>query len=330
MPAQLSLNLIAILLLNLSFAFLSGLTDSANIVAPVISARAIRPRFALLLVAAAALTAPFLFGVAVARAFGTGVLLPASVDPTTVLAATFSAVAWRWLTWRWAVPASSSHGVIGGMLGAGLAAGGLGAVNLAGLWRVLLSLFISPVIGLIAGYFLTALLYRLAENATPRINGFFRFSQVFTALALALSWGANDAQKTIGLLALGVAASQGQAFSIPAWTILLAMGTVALGSLTGGRRLIRKLGGKFYRIRPIHGLAAQLASAGVSFIATSVGAPVSTTQVVSTTILGAGAAQRVNMVRWGVAAEILWAWVLTVPATVALGALGVWVLRWLS
>jgi len=174
---------------------------------------------------------------------------------------------------------------------------------------------------------LTALLYRLAERATPRINGLFRVSQVFTALALALSYGANDGQKTIGLLALGVAAASGTAFNIPTWTVVLSMTAIALGALTGGSRLIRKLGGRFYRIRPIHGLAAQLAAAGVSFVATAVGAPVSTTQVVSTTILGAGAAQRVNMVRWGVATDIIWAWVLTVPATTALGALAVVVLQ---
>jgi inorganic phosphate transporter, PiT family len=309
------------------FAYLSGIGDSANIVAPVVSSRAIRPQFAVLLTAGAVLAAPVLVGVAVARSFGTGVLLPASVNPVTVLAATLSALLWRWLTWWWSIPASSSHGVIGGMLGAGLAAGGFTAVNLGGLVRVLLALFLSPVVGLVVGYLLTALLYRLAEQATPRINRYFRYSQVLTALVLALSWGANDAQKAIGLLALGVAAATGAAFNIPFWVIALAMGTTALGALTGGTRLVRTLGGKFYRIRPIHGLAAQLAATGVTFAATALGAPVSTTQVVSSTILGAGAAQRVNMVRWGVAAEIVWAWVLTVPATVLIGALAVWVLQ---
>ena len=329
MPVPLTPALLALLLLNLIFAYFSGIADTANIVAPVISSRAIRPQFAVLLAAGAVVVAPLLFGVAVARAFGTGVLLPAAVSPQTVLAATLSAVLWRLITWWWNVPASSSHGVVGGLVGAGLAAGGLGAVNLGGLERVLLALFLSPAVGLVAGYVLTGLLYALAERATPRINGWFRLSQVFTALVLALSWGANDAQKAIGLLALGVAAASGASFNIPLWVIVVAMGATALGGLTGGSRLIRKLGGKFYRIRPIHGLAAQLAAAGVSFVATAVGAPVSTTQVVSTTILGAGAAQRLNMVRWGVATEILWAWVLTVPATMALGALGVWVLRWL-
>lgn len=327
MPITITPNLVAILLLNLIFAYLSGIADSANIVAPVISSRAMRPRLAVLLTAGAALAAPFLFGVAVARAFGTGVLLPAGVSPVTVLAATLSAVLWRWLTWLWGVPTSASHGVIGGLLGAGLAAGGLTAVNLGGLVWVLAALFISPAVGLLAGYLLTALLYRLAERATPRINGWFRASQVLTALVLALSWGANDAQKAIGLLALGVAAATGAAFSIPTWTILLAMGATVLGALTGGTRLLRTLGGKFYRIRPIHGLAAQLAAAGVSFAATAIGAPVSTTQVVSTTLLGAGAAQRLNMVRWGVVTEIFWAWMLTVPATMLLGALAVLLLQ---
>ncbi|MCC7358499.1 MAG: inorganic phosphate transporter [Anaerolineales bacterium] len=329
MPAPLTPALLVLVLLNLIFAYFSGIADTANIVAPVISSRAIRPQFAVLLAAGAALAAPLLFGVAVARTFGVGVLLPAAAGPHTVLAATFSATLWRLITWWWNVPASSSHGVVGGLVGAGLAAGGLPAVNLEGLGRVLLALFVSPLAGLLAGFIITGLLYALAERATPRINNLFRLSQVFTALVLALSWGANDAQKAIGLLALGVAAVTGASFDIPLWVSVAAMGATALGGLTGGSRLIRKLGGKFYRIRPIHGLAAQLAAAGVSFAATAVGAPVSTTQVVSTTILGAGAAQRLNMVRWGVAAEIVWAWVLTVPATVALGALGVWALRWL-
>ncbi len=164
-------------------------------------------------------------------------------------------------------------------------------------------------------------------QASPRINNTFRQGQVLTAFALALSWGANDAQKTIGLLALGAAAATGQPFSIPPWAIAAAVSAVALGTLTSGRRLIRTLGGRFYRIRPINGLAAQLASALVIFGAARLGGPVSTTQVVSTAIMGAGAAERVNKVRWGVATNILIAWVLTIPATALLGAALLFLLR---
>lgn len=318
---------IAIVVTSLFFAYLSGVTDSANIVAPVISSRALPRRRVLLLAAAATGVAPLIFGVAVARAFGAGVVLPAGVTPAVVLAATLSALAWRWLTWRLSLPSSSSHALVGGLVGAGLAAAGLGQINLSGLLKVFLALFLSPAVGLLAGYAITSLIYWLAQRATPRVNVLFRYGQVLTAGALALSWGANDAQKTIGLLALGLAAVTGQPFAIPAWTIAASTLAVMLGTLTSGSRMIRTLGGRFYRIRPVHGLAAQLAAAVVIFGAAAAGGPVSTTQVVSTSILGAGAAQRINMVRWGIATDIFWAWVLTVPATVLLGAGLQWVLE---
>jgi PiT family inorganic phosphate transporter len=306
-------------------AYLGGVTDSANVVAPVISARALSPRRALVLTAAAASVAPFVFGLAVARAFGAGVLAPERATPAIVLGATLAALVWRWLTWRWGLPSSLSHGIVGGLVGAGWMGAGLPAVNLEGLFKVLAALFISPAAGLAMGWAVTGLIYWLTRRATPRVNNTFRLGQVGTACALALSWGANDAQKTIGLLALAAAAASGAAFTIPLWAVGLSVGATALGILTTGWRLIRTLGAKFYRIRPVHGLAAQLAAAGVIFSAAALGGPVSTTQVVSTSILGAGAAERVNMVRWGVATDILWAWVLTLPATAALGALGAWV-----
>jgi inorganic phosphate transporter, PiT family len=311
---------ILLLAASLLFAYLNGVTDSANIVAPVISARASSPRRALAMTAVATMVAPFIFGVAVARTFGVGILAPATATLAIVVAGTLSAIVWRWITWHLGLPSSSSHGLVGGMVGAGLAGVGLGAINSVGLLKVLAALFFSPAVGLLMGYLLTRLIYFLAQWASPRINNAFRQGQVLTAFALALSWGANDAQKTIGLLALGLAAGTGQEFSIPAWTIVITMAAVGLGTLTSGWRLIRTLGAKFYRIRPVHGLAAQIASAGVLISAAAVGGPVSTTQVVSTAIMGAGAADRINKVRWGVAADILWAWVLTIPATAALGA----------
>ena len=170
------------------------------------------------------------------------------------------------------------------------------------------------------GFLITRAVYFLAHWASPRINSTFRHAQVLTAFGLALSWGANDAQKTIGLLALGAAAATGQSFSIPTWVVAAAVAMVTLGTVTSGRRLIRTLGGRFYRIRPINGLAAQLASALVIFGAAGLGGPVSTTQVVSTAIMGAGAAERVNKVRWAVATNILIGSVLTIPATALRGA----------
>ncbi len=235
-------------------------------------------------------------------------------------AGTFSALIWRVLTLWWRLPASNSHCLIGGLVGAGLAGGGLNAINAAGLAKVILVLLVSPAIGLAMGFVITRIVYFMAQWASPRINNRFRQGQVLTAFVLALSWGANDAQKTIGLLALGAAAATGEAFTIDQWTIIASVTAVAIGTLTSARRLIRTLGGRFYRIRPINGLSAQLASAAVIFGASALGGPVSTTQVVSTAIMGAGAAERVNKVRWGVASNILVAWVLTIPATALLGA----------
>jgi PiT family inorganic phosphate transporter len=315
----------------LLFAYLDGMTDSANIVAPLITARAFPRQRALIMTAVAVVMAPFVFGVAVARTFGSGVIVPGSVTLPIVLAGTLSALVWRVLTLWWRLPASNSHCLIGGLVGAGLAGSGLPAINTNGMITVILSLLVSPAIGLVMGFLITRFVYFLAQWASPRINNTFRRGQVLTAFVLALSWGANDAQKTIGLLALGAAASTGQPFSIPTWVIATAVGMVALGTLTSARRLIRTLGGRFYRIRPINGLAAQLASAIVVFGAARVGGPVSTTQVMSTAIMGAGAAERINKVRWWVAVNILIAWVLTIPATALLGAMLQVMLRlWLA
>jgi PiT family inorganic phosphate transporter len=256
----------------------------------------------------------------VARAFGAGVLWPEHVTHVIVLAASLSAILWRVLTWWWGLPSSSSHALVGGLIGAGLVGAGLPALNQAGLLKVLLALLVSPAVGLAAGYLGTGLLYWLVRGASPRINEWFRRGEVVTALALALSWGANDAQKAIGLLALGLAAGVPGPLPIQAWMVPVAMGCVMLGTLSGGGRLVRTLGMRFYRLRPVHGLAAQVAAASVVLGAAALAGPVSTTQVVSTAILGAGAAERVNMVRWTIAVDILLAWVFSVPATAALGA----------
>jgi PiT family inorganic phosphate transporter len=306
---------------TLFFAYLNGLSDSANIVATVISTHALSMRRAMLMTALAVLIAPFIFGLAVAHTFGATLIHPGQVTARIVLAATWSAILWRLLTWRFGWPASSSHALVGGLVGAALAGAGGAAVQWVGLFKVGLSLIVSPVLGLLTGYALTRLLYYLAQWVTPRINAAFRLGQVMTALTLALSWGANDAQKAIGLLALGMAVANGRAFVIEPWMVLAAMSVVALGAIGGGGRLMRTLGGRFYKIRPIHGLSAQAAAAGVILGAAFAGAPVSTTQVVSTSILGAGAAERLNQVRWGLAEDILWAWVFTLPAT-GLGGAG--------
>jgi len=319
--------LIALIGLALVFDFLNGIHDSSNIVATMISSRAFSPRAALGLAAAAEFSAPFLFGVAVARTIGADIVEPATISITVILAALIAAIAWNLLTWWLGIPSSSSHALIGGILGAVIVGAGLNAIQLAGIEKVLLALFLSPLIGLLGGYLFTKLVYFLVQGATPRINWFFKRSQIISALALAFSHGSNDAQKTMGIITLGLVSSGVlESFHVPLWVVAVSAGAIALGTLLGGWRLIRTLGGKFYKIQPVHGFSAQTTSALVILSASLLGGPVSTTHVVSTAIMGVGAADRINKVRWGVAGEILVAWLVTIPATALLAAGVYWVL----
>lgn len=321
------MTLVALVGAALIFNFLNGLHDSANIVATVISSRAIGGRTALILTAAAEFSGPFLLGVAVATTIGQGLLVSGSLTTPMLLAAVFSGIVWNLVTWLAGIPSSSSHALVGGLIGAVAVQAGWSAIEPHGLLLVLASLFLSPLIGLVAGYSVTRLIFRLAANASPRINRFFQRAQIVTAIALALSHGANDAQKTMGVVALALVTTGAiSRFEIPLWVMATCGGALALGTAIGGWRLIRTLGARFYRIRPVHGFAAQVTSTGVVLGAALLGGPVSTTQVVSAAILGAGSAERLNKVRWGVAGNIVIAWLLTIPCTAALAAGLTWVL----
>jgi PiT family inorganic phosphate transporter len=308
--------------LSLAFGYLNGFHDASNIVATIISSRAMSPRMALTVVAVAESLGPFIFGVAVARTIGEGIIAPGQMTMAVVLAALVSAIFWNLFTWFFGIPSSSSHALVGGMIGAAAVGLGPGVIQLSGMTKVLAALFISPIVGLLAGFVITRLTYFLARGATPRINGFFRRAQIVTGIGLALSHGANDAQKTMGIIALGLFVSDpSKEFSVPLWVVAISAAAIALGTATGGYRLIRTLGGKFFKIRPVHGFCTQLASASVILGAALLGGPVSTTQVVSSAILGTGSAERLNKVRWGVAGQILVAWVFTIPATALVSAL---------
>jgi PiT family inorganic phosphate transporter len=319
--------LIALIGLALIFDFLNGIHDSSNIVATMISSRAFSPRAALGLAAAAEFSAPFLFGVAVARTIGEDIVEPGTISLEVILAALIAAITWNLLTWWLGIPSSSSHALIGGIIGSVVVGAGLGAIQLAGIEKVLLALFLSPLVGLLGGYLFTKLVYFLVQGASPKINWFFKRSQIISALGLAFSHGSNDAQKTMGIITLGLVSSGVlESFRVPLWVIAVSAGAIALGTLFGGWRLIRTLGGKFYKIQPVHGFSAQTTSALVILSASLLGGPVSTTHVVSTAIMGVGAADRINKVRWGVAGEILVAWLVTIPATALLAAGVYWAL----
>lgn len=324
----LPLALIVLIVLALCFDFLNGFHDSSNIVATIIASRALSGRWALTIVAIAEFCGPFLFGVAVAMTLGNEVLNVEVINLSVTFAALSAAIIWNLITWWLGIPSSSSHALVGGLIGAAVVENGLEVIKLAGLGKVVIALFLSPVIGLTMGYLVMKAVLFLVRGASPRINFFLKRIQIVTAVSLALSHGTNDAQKTMGVITMGlVAAGALTKFEIPLWVIALSASAIALGTWTGGWRLIRTLGGKFYKIRPVHGFAAQLTSAGVILGAALLGGPVSTTQVVSSAIMGVGSAQRISQVRWNVANQIVIAWVTTIPVSAVMAMLVALVLR---
>jgi PiT family inorganic phosphate transporter len=320
--SSLSLDALVLVVIALAFGFFNGLHDSSNVVATVISTRALSPRRALWLAAIANGVGPLVFGVAVATTIGHEVVAEEAVTLPVVYASLLAAIGWNVITLMVGIPSSTSHALIGGIMGAVWAGYGLDAILVGGLEKILLALFLSPPIGMVAGYYLVRLSYVLARSATPRVNIWFKRGQILTATTLALSHGTNDAQKTMGIIALGLVATGSlETFSIPTWVILTSAVAMGAGTLFGGWSLIRTLGGKFYRVRPVHGFGAQTASTIVILGAALLGGPVSTTHVVSSAIVGAGSADRIQKVRWGVVNNIVISWFLTIPTAAGMGAL---------
>jgi inorganic phosphate transporter, PiT family len=282
---------------------------------------------ALWMTAVANFFGPFIFGVAVANTIGHEIVSADAINEEVLMAALISAIIWNILTWVLGFPSSSSHALIGGFMGAVIIDAGWQAIQIHGLEKVLIALLASPLIGFLIGFIMLRIILLLSWKASPRINRFFKRSQIVTALALALSHGTNDAQKTMGIITLALLTGGFiNAFEVPVWVILLCAGMIALGTAVGGWKLIKTLGGKFYKIRPVDGFAAQLTSTAVILTASLLGGPVSTTQVVSSAIMGVGAAERVNKVRWKVAQDIATAWLLTIPVTALLAAGIYWVI----
>lgn len=307
---------ILVICVAVAFDFLNGFNDSAALVAPVVSTRALSPRTALRVAAVGEFLGPLIFGVAVAKTIGSDLLDASYLTLPTLLAALLSALIWDVITWYFGIPSSSSHALVGGLLGAAVIAGGFSAVHWGGLNHVLLALLLSPPLGMLGGFLLTKLIYFLSRRATPSVNRLFRGLQVVTSFGVALSHGGNDAQKTMGVITLALVVSgRLPSFQVPLWVVLLSATAIALGTSVGGWRQIKTLGGRIFRMRPIHGLAAQLGGSMVIALASLLGGPVSTTQVMSSSILGAGAAERLGRVRWTVGQEMLTAWVLTIPAS---------------
>jgi PiT family inorganic phosphate transporter len=312
----------ALIALALVFDFLNGFHDSSNIVATPISSGAMHPRAALYTAAVAEFVAPFIFGVAVATTIGEGLLDDSAITINVVVAGLSAAVVWNLVTWYLGLPSSSSHALVGGLLGAAVLAEGVAVVQTAGLTKIMIALLISPPLGLVVGFLVMRITLWLVRKAPPSVNKVFSRAQIATLIGLALSHGTNDAQKTMGVITMGLlAAGLLPTFRVPIWVIAISASAIAFGTALGGWRLIRTLGAKIYRIRPIHGLTSQIAGAAVIMGAALFGGPVSTTQVMSSAIMGVGAAERLGKVRWLVLRDLATAWLLTIPATATLSAL---------
>ena len=314
--------IIAIVILALLYAFLNGVNDSSSIVATMISSRALSPRAALGMTAVAEFLGPFIFGIAVAKTIGHGIVLPEAISSSVILAAMLAAVSWNLLTGYLGLPSSSSHALIGGLIGAVSMGAGWRAIQVSGLEKTLIPLFVAPLFGFVIGFIVLRIIIRLSWEASPSINESFRRNQIFTVIALGLSHGSNDAPKAMGVITLALITEKYlNTFIVPTWVILLCALAIAAGTAVGGERLIRTVGGRFYKIEPIDAFSTQLASAIVVMTASLIGGPVSASQVISSAIMGVGAAERPNKVRWKIAQDIGTAWLLTIPATALVAAL---------
>jgi PiT family inorganic phosphate transporter len=318
-PEGFTLLLLMVLGLAVAFDYINGFHDTANAIATSVSTRALRPQWAILLSA----TANFLgalTGTAVAKTIASGIATTPTGDAgqIVVAAALVGGITWNLLTWRLGIPSSSSHALIGGLIGAVIAASGTSALLLDGIAsKVLLPLVLSPVLGVGIGFLLMVVLLNVFRHAHPRrLNDRFRRLQLISAAYMAFSHGSNDAQKTMGIMTLAlVAAGVLSEPVVPLWVILLAASAISLGTAAGGWRIIRTMGQKVVKLDPVHGFAAETTAATIIFGASHLGMPVSTTHVISSAIIGVGASDRFSSVRWGVAGNIGIAWVLTIPGS---------------
>jgi PiT family inorganic phosphate transporter len=323
---------IFIVLVALVFDFINGFHDAANSIATVVSTRVLTPLQAVVWAAFFNFVAAFGFGVHVATTVGKGVVHAAVVDQWVILAGLVGAITWDLITWYWGLPTSSSHALIGGFAGAALAKAGVGALVASGLVKIGVFMVLAPLIGGVVGFAMMVLTIWVFRNQTPgRVDRIFRRGQLLSAAAYSLGHGTNDAQKTMGIVAvlLFTTGHLGPNFYVPFWVIMAAHAALALGTMAGGWRIVKTMGMRITKLRPVGGFSAETAGAATLIGTALAGIPVSTTHTISGAIMGVGAVQRFSAVRWGVAGRILWAWVLTIPAS-AIVAAATWMLLQLA
>jgi inorganic phosphate transporter, PiT family len=316
--------LIAVALL---FDFLNGLHDAANSIATIVSTRVLRPQYAVFWAAFFNFVAFTVFGLHVAQTIGTGIIDPSIVDTRVIFAALIGAIVWNLITWGLGIPSSSSHALIGGLVGGGMAKAGLSAAVWSGLTKTIVAIVLSPLIGFLLAMMLVAIVSWASVRSTPfAVDRAFRILQFGSASLYSLGHGGNDAQKTMGIIAV-LLYSQGHLgteFSVPFWVVLACQASMALGTLMGGWRIVRTMGLRITKLTPMQGFCAETGGAATLFMATWLGVPVSTTHTITGAIIGVGASRRLSAVRWNVASSIVHAWVITVPAAAAVAALVYW------
>jgi PiT family inorganic phosphate transporter len=322
--------LIFLILLALLFDFLNGFHDAANSIATVVSTRVLSPRYAVLWAAFFNFIAFLFFGTHVAGTIGTGIIDINIMDKNVILATLVGACLWDIITWYFGLPTSSSHALMGGLIGSALIKSGTKSLVWAGISKTLLFIILSPTLGLLLGLALGIAVYRGFRRFAPtQVDTFFRKGQLVSAALYSLGHGGNDAQKTMGVIAglLFSSGVLGTTFYIPLWVVLSCHAAIALGTMSGGWRIVKTLGQRIVKLRPIDGFCAETSAAITLFISSFMGVPVSTTHTITGSIMGIGSLKRFTAVRWGVAGQIVWAWVLTIPCSAAVSAFTYWIVK---
>ncbi len=314
----------------LVFDFMNGFHDAANSIATIVSTRVLRPQWAVAWAAFFNFVAFLFFGLHVADTIGSGIVDPVLSDNYVILGALAGAIAWNIITWYYGIPSSSSHALIGGLVGAAVAKGGVDAVIASGFLKVVVAIVLSPLLGFVLATILMIAVAWICRRSTPhRIDRRFRRLQFISASLYSLGHGGNDAQKTMGIIAMLLFTSgmSGPHFHVPLWVVLACQAAMAMGTLFGGWRIVRTMGMKITRLKPVGGFCAEIGGAITLFMATEFGVPVSTTHTITGAIVGVGSVQKLSAVRWGVAGNIVWAWILTIPCSAFIAALVWWIVR---
>ncbi|HUX92287.1 MAG TPA: inorganic phosphate transporter [Ignavibacteriaceae bacterium] len=317
-----TISIILLILLGLTFDFLNGFHDAANSVATVVSTRVLSPNIAVIWAAFFNFIAFLFFGLHVANTIGKGIVNINIIDSSIVFAALLGASIWNIITWYFGLPTSSSHALIGGLIGAAIVKSGVSSLVSSGIIKTVLFMFISPLLGLLLGSIIGIIIFRIFRKSSPsKVDHIFRKGQLVSAAFYSLGHGGNDAQKTMGIIAgLLFSAHLIDKFFVPLWVVLACQAAMALGTVFGGWRIVKTLGQRVVKLKPVDGFCAELGAASTLFISTAFGIPVSTTHTITGAIAGVGSLKRLSAVRWGVAGRIVWAWIFTIPLTAIISA----------